>query len=201
MKTKRIGKWFVFAGLLLIAAALSLTLYNLNEQTKAARAAMNALQKMEVPNEYAEGESEIPEYLRNPTMEMPEMEIDGEMYVGIVTIPTLELQLPVISQWSYPRLKLAPCRMQGSAYLDDLIIMAHNYASHFGTLVNLQLGDTIYFGDIEGNIFYYEVVEIETLDAGAVEDMTAGDWDLTLFTCTVGGKSRVTVRCVQVKAE
>ena len=29
----------------------------------------------------------------------------------------------------------------------------------------------------------------------AVEEMTAGEYDLTLFTCTYGGQSRVTVRC------
>jgi sortase A len=26
--------------------------------------------------------------------------------------------------------------------------------------------------------------------------MESGDWDLTLFTCTTGGQSRITVRCV-----
>jgi hypothetical protein len=27
--------------------------------------------------------------------------------------------------------------------------------------------------------------------------MTDGEYDLTLFTCTYGGKSRVTVRCME----
>ena len=35
----------------------------------------------------------------------------------------------------------------------------------------------------------------------SVQEMTDGDWDLTLFTCTVGGKSRVTVRCVLAEGE
>jgi sortase A len=37
---------------------------------------------------------------------------------------------------------------------------------------------------------------MEILSPFAVEEMTSGDWDMTLFTCTVGGQSRVTVRCV-----
>ena len=39
-------------------------------------------------------------------------------------------------------------------------------------------------------------VELETLSPFAIEEMTGGNWDLTLFTCTVGGQYRVTVRCV-----
>ena len=40
--------------------------------------------------------------------------------------------------------------------------------------------------------------ELETLDADAVDYMSAGDWDLTLFTCTYGGQSRVTIRCEEI---
>lgn len=42
------------------------------------------------------------------------------------------------------------------------------------------------------------VAEVEILKPTDVEQMIAGDWQLTLFTCTVGGTSRVTVRCRQV---
>ena len=213
MNSKQIGKWFIFGGLLLIAAALCLVICNINEQTQAAQSSINALQQIEsAKNEnkttapalkpgITVDEPEIPAYLRDPYMQMPELEIDGEMYIGVISIPALKLQLPVISEWSYPRLKIAPCRFQGTPYLDDLIVLAHNYQSHFGTLVNLQLGDDVYFEDMDGNVFHYAVVEMETLDSTAIEDMVAGDWDLTLFTCTVGGKSRVTVRCEQTKAE
>ena len=45
-------------------------------------------------------------------------------------------------------------------------------------------------------MFGYEVIELETLSPFAIEEMTGGNWDLTLFTCTVGGQYRVTVRCV-----
>ena len=213
MNSKQIGKWFIFGGLLLIAAALCLVTCNINEQTQAAQSSINALQQIEsAKNEnkttdpdlkpgITVDEPEIPAYLRDPYMQMPELEIDGEMYIGVISIPALKLQLPVISEWSYPRLKISPCRFQGTPYLDDFIVLAHNYQSHFGTLVNLQLGDDVYFEDMDGNVFHYAVVEMETLDSTAIEDMVAGDWDLTLFTCTVGGKSRVTVRCEQTNAE
>ena len=56
------------------------------------------------------------------------------------------------------------------------------------------------FTDAVGNVFLYTVAELETLGKTDVEEMQAGDWDLTLFTCTYGGKNRVTVRCVPAEA-
>ncbi len=69
------------------------------------------------------------------------------------------------------------------------------YVVSEGNLGKLSQGDEITFTDIDGKVFSYEVVSLETLSPYDVEDMTDGDWDLTLFTCTVGGQSRVTVRC------
>ena len=61
------------------------------------------------------------------------------------------------------------------------------------------MGDELSFTDADGNVFYYTVDEIETLSPFATEEMTSSGWDLTLFTCTVGGASRVTVRCEKVE--
>ena len=106
----------------------------------------------------------------------------------------LGLELPVAADWSYPALRTVPCRYKGSAYLDDLIICAHNYDSHFGRLKALHAGDEVIFTDAAGNVFDYEVSVLETLPPTAIEDMEQGG-DLTLFTCTIGGASRVTLRC------
>ncbi len=140
-------------------------------------------------------EIEIPDYVLNPEMDMPVLEHNGQDYIGVLEIPVLGLELPVISEWSYPRLKIAPCRYTGSIYTKDMVISAHNYQAHFGQLKNLYEGDRIIFTDADGNVFTYAVDFIETLSPYAIEDMTSGLWDLTLFTCTVGGSYRVTVRC------
>lgn len=47
---------------------------------------------------------------------------------------------------------------------------------------------------MDGNVFTYKMVEQETLLPTSIDAMESGDWDLTLFTCTVGGQSRVTIR-------
>ena len=41
----------------------------------------------------------------------------------------------------------------------------------------------------------YEVLEIEILNSDDITYMIDNDFDLTLYTCTSDGKSRITVRC------
>lgn len=139
--------------------------------------------------------SSQPPFVQYPEMEMPTKEIDGQTYIGMVEVPSLELSLPVISEWTYPRLKKAPCRYVGSVYSKDMVICGHNYDRHFGRLKDLAVGDEVRFTDMDGNVFFYSVCGTEQLGKYAVEDMLAGEWDLTLFTCTKGGRMRVTVRC------
>ena len=191
---KHKGKGLIFTGLLLIAAALFLTGYNLFDQMRAQRSAAQAAAQLaeRLPQTT---QTDVPDYLLTPEMEMPVETIDGVDYVGVLRIPALALELPVISQWSYPLLKIAPCRYSGSAYQNNLVLCAHNYASHFGNLKNLHIGDAVTFTDMDGSLFTYQVAELENLPPQATEEMENGDWDLTLFTCTVGGQSRVTVRC------
>lgn len=207
------NKWskrFIGIGILCLLAAFCLTAYNIWSDAQAGETADSALQQMKqfqddkfqddtVQDTVNPSEEEIPDYILNPEMDMPTQEIDGQDYIGTLVIESLGLSLPIISEWSYPRLQIAPCRYAGSAYLDNMVIAAHNYKSHFGHLKNLSQGDTVTFTDIDGNVFNYQVVEIETLSPYSIQEMTSGDWDLTLFTCTIGGQARVAIRCACVE--
>ena len=143
-------------------------------------------------------ETEIPDFILNPEMEMPEKYIDGMYYIGILTVPAIDLELPVAASWSYDALRLAPCRFTGSAYTDDLVIAGHNYTTHFASLHSLQQGDILSFTDVDGNVFTYRVAETEILGENAVAEMTGSGYALSLFSCTVGGQYRVTVRCERI---
>ena len=212
MKSKtRLGNVLLAAGALFLAAALLLTGSNLVETYQAGQASARLSQvvfsRIESQTQEADslsqatlagGEEETPEHLLNPEMEMPVEEIEGYGYIGLLEIPALGLSLPVMSQWSYPNLKLAPCRYSGSAYTGNFTIAGHNYSTHFGPIGGLNAGDSITFTDMQGNRFAYEVQVVETLEATAVEDMVGEEWDLTLFTCDLSGESRITVRCLRV---
>jgi len=133
-----------------------------------------------------------------PVPEMPTMTIGGQQYIGYLELPTIALNLPVMSDWSYPQLRKAPCRYTGSAYEDNMVIMAHNYERHFGNLTSLNIGDPVQFVDAQGSIFRYRVAAHETLAPTDVAPMVDNAYDLTLFTCTYGGASRITVRLERV---
>lgn len=143
---------------------------------------------------------ELPYYIANPDVEMLEVEVDGRDYIGMLEIPALELEIPVLSQWSLEGAKVAPCRYFGSAYKNNMVIAGHNYPAHFGRLSELGIGEQLSFTDMEGNRFCYEVISMEILQPDQIEDMCTGQWDMTLFTCTVGGQSRVTLRCKWIEA-
>ncbi|WP_426759704.1 sortase [Mediterraneibacter faecis] len=205
-KKNWIGKIFTITGLLLFAAALALSVYNLWDDYRAEQSKEKLLEEYRDKNQNISDEGEqaeesdgqIPDYQLNPEMEMPEVmleELDGAACIGVLEIPAIDLKLPVLSEWSYPLLKKAPCRYSGSAYLDNLVIAAHNYRTHFGKLKELETGDEVIFTDAAGNRFEYKVTAVEALTPQSVEDMTSGEWALSLFTCTLDGKNRVTVRC------
>lgn len=203
------GTVFIVIGCILILAAASLSVYNWQDSLRAEKSVSkasgvlsehisDALIQQEDYTRYEDVEY-IPDYVLDPDMDMPVKEIDGYNYIGMLNIPVLNLNLPVIESWSSSLLKLAPCRYVGSAYKSGFIIAAHNYDAHFAKLKELNAGDKIVFSDIEGNRFVYEVVTLENLKATDIEEMSAGDWDLTLFTCTPGGQYRVSVRCIRSK--
>ena len=205
MKTNR-GTIWINAGLLLIAAALFLSAYNERESHEARDSAQQVIAQLcdALPTEAGETEPEpesttVPESLPDVEREMPVRTINGRDYIGVLSIPSLGLELPVISQWDYPSLKIAPCRYSGSLYQNNLIICAHNYASHFGKLKQLRSGDTVLFTDMDEHVVTFQMVERETLNPMDAEGMEAGDWDLTLFTCTIGGQTRVTIRLERVE--
>lgn len=126
--------------------------------------------------------------------ELPTVEIDGYGYVGQLEIPALELELPVMSEWDYGRLQIAPCRQFGSS-AEDLVIAAHNYSSHFGRLQELAIGDSVVFTDIDGLRSTYSVGDIRILRPTETKSVQQSGFDLVLYTCTYGGKSRVAVFC------
>ena len=185
----RLGKICIAFGIILVLAAALLFVRNIYEAKQAEQSAQEILEKLteqmeqlsEAPDPYGEG--------------MKTAEIDGYEYVGRLTIPAAGMDLPVMAQWDYERLKLAPCRYSGSVNTGDLVIAAHNYSSHFRPLWHISIGDKVYFTDMDGIRSTYRVEDVETLSPTSVEDMTESGYALTLFTCNYGGSARVTVRC------
>lgn len=197
MKNKS-GIAFMAVGLALIIGALSLMVYNKHEEKRAGADAEIILSELDEQLKDKLPDSN-PAYELDDEVQMPVAVIDGYEYIGKIYFPTLDLTLPVISNVGNKRLKKAPCRYSGSVYTDDMIIGGHNYITHFGRINRLRYGDEVVFTDIDKNEFRYTVIGTETINGSDADSLLSGDWDLSLFTCTMSGRSRITVRCAKIK--
>ena len=185
---KWIGVICVFLGVCCILSSVGFVAYNRWENENAEDIAQDLLEDIQSIIEEKQPEQFLPE-------EMATVKVDGYDCIGILSVPVLDLELPVLTDWSYAKLKKAPCHYYGTYYEKDFVIAAHNYKSHFGRLSELQAGDIVVFTDINNIEHYYEVVLLETLPKNATKEMITSGFDLSLYTCTPGGSNRVTVRC------
>ena len=198
------GNLLITLGILLIATAAGLAGYNLWDAGRAQKAAEEITGQLisDIESKVEDGKTAAP-YV-DPNTPMPVEMIDGYEYIGVLEIPSEGLSLPVMNEWDYTRLKISPCRFTGTYYSDDLVICAHNYMRHLGPLLQIGIGEDIYFTSVDGLTIHYIVTNRETVEPTAVEQMIENtsnsgtsllDWDLTLFTCNLGGQTRCAVRC------
>lgn len=213
---KKHGMCCIAIGTMLLIAALSLVIcnYRTNKIAEENSERILSVMKEKIPQKtepetttFHASDDLFQEYeTQPPTPEEPTeeavIEIENNPYIGYISIPALGIELPVMSEWSYDNFKISPCRYKGTAATGDIIIAAHNYNSHFGHLNELGGGEEIIFTAADGTVYNYEIVHTESISGTDVEAMEFGsaeNWDLTLFTCTLSGQSRVTVRAVLIE--
>ena len=207
---RRRGGALLTLGLALVALAAALSLYNVLDARRAARAAALAAQQVRAEIAAARAEDSAQPEPARPEAEKPgaqreaaapadeapdEVAPDGTEYLGLLSIPALGLELPVAVEYSDAQLRSTPCRYSGSALTEDLVIAGHNYRGHFGALSSLRVGDAVTVTCMDGEALFYTVAAFEVLQPNEAEALTAGTWALTLFTCTPGGRERLAVRC------
>lgn len=189
----------IVLGVLLMAGAAGLTVWNLHTDQAAAEERDSLLLALsermpQTPQPEAQPEAE-PMPMENG---MPVVEIDGRNYMGAIYFPDLNRELPVLATYDLDSLKIAPAVLCGTPVGRDLVICAHNYRSHFGPLHRLPIGAQVQLKAADGTLYQYAVAATEVVSPFAVADVTNGAWDLTLFTCTLGGRTRYVARCDMV---
>lgn len=135
--------------------------------------------------------------------EVPRTVIEDVSYMGILTIPALGLELPIIylEEWEPEYMDIAPCTYSGSLKRHDLVIMAHNYQTHFLGILNMQPGQEVILSSVDGMTYTYVVTAVDVMHRSQKEKLYEGDWDLTLFTCVPETFNRCAVRCQLVTVE
>ena len=192
----------IVIGSVLLLAALGLYGYNRYEDAQAGAEAQVVVQDLEQKLEQTVSRAESTETSSDSeemlSPELPVVMLDGYDYIGVISIPAIDIKLPVMSDWSYPKLKISPCREFGSSRTDDLVIAAHNYESHFGKLGSVSVGDNVIFTDMDGVENHYIVQKTDILQPTDVDAVEHSGYDLVLYTCTYGGKTRITVFCDRI---
>jgi len=184
----KIGTLLITIGITLILSSLYIIINNHYKDINALKESQNVLTLMEEVSNKKDNENNKSELIN----------INGYDYIGTIIIPTLNLELPVMSNFDYERLNIAPCVYYGSLSTNDLIICGHSYKSHFKYLDNLNKNDRIVLTDAKGENHIYKVEVIEVLSPTDIEEMINNEFDLTLYTCTEDGLNRITVRCNRV---
>ena len=173
-------------GAALLLGALSLFAWSRWDESRAGASVAEVMEQLKPQVGSVETEKDDP---------LPRVLVGENYYIGYLDVPALGLELPVMTTWSYDQLRVTPCRYYGSVESGDLVIAGSGYPSHFSRLVELHAGDDVRFVGMDGAEYDYAVAEVGTLPDTAVDELTAGECPLTLFTCSDGGTSSVVVRC------
>lgn len=187
------GLILVITGCILILIAGLMVTYNSYENNKAGIESKKMYEKLKDVNVDTKEEVST---LENDEMKV--VNIDGNEYIATINIPALNLELPVMSDWDYTKMKVSPCKYYGSIFTNDLVICAHSYDNLFGRIKDLNAGDILILTDMNNNKYYYEVKVTEVLSPKDVKEMIESEFDLTLYTCTTDALNRFTVRLNRV---
>lgn len=192
-------------GAALLCAALLLAAKNRREETSAGEAAATLLvQAEQTIAQHAAPPAAVPtpapssaaeETLSPSPSASPSAAPEGPAFLGVLSVPAVSLTVPVLAEWSYYHLTLAPCRDCGSVETGDLVIAAHNYDTHFGRLSRIAPGDSVYFTDMAGSTTEYAAASVEQRDPSDAEGVRDSGYPLVLYTCSWDCTARVTVFC------
>lgn len=123
-------------------------------------------------------------------------------YESIISIPSLGIEYPVLSETSDELLEISINKFWGGSpnSVGNYCVVGHNYKSGkmFGKLSQIKTGDIVKLTDLSGNTLNYKVYDRFVVYPDNVEctsQKTNGLKEMTLITCTNGGKQRLIVKC------
>jgi len=135
--------------------------------------------------------------------------VNGEDYtvVGVLNIPTLNIEYPILSETSTQLLKVSLNKYWGANpnEVGNMVVVGHNYKNNkfFSNLSKIQHGEIVKITDLDGKTLDYKVYDtyvIDPYDNACTSQLTDGKTEITLITCHYeNGSNHATKRFV-VKA-
>ena len=179
----------ITAGCLLLAAAmLMLAVWQISLHMAAAKSERDVQTILQL---IPEPQAAVPEPRSNNTMAA--LPVDGTDYIGLLSFPRYDSVLPVRADWN-KRLP-SPCRYDGSVYDGSLIIGGSNQKGQYTFWPEISAGDVLYFTDMTGNRYTYEVTDIRYREHADDRTLRSTEADLTLFIKNIYASEYIIVYC------
>ena len=134
-----------------------------------------------------------------------QVEYKGYNVVGIITIPKLELEYPIIDKTNEEAMKVSITKFWGNNVNDigNFTMAGHNYmdGTMFGGTKKLNIGDLIEMTDLSGRTIEYRIFDkyvIDPNDVECVNSVEGGTREITLITCTNGRSNRLIIKAREI---
>lgn len=188
----KFSKYLIILGILCVLLSITLYIKNKYQELDTGKKSKEILDIIETKINVNDKEE-----IKTNTEDLV-LNISGYDYIGVISIPSLNIKLPIMRETDYDRLAISPCKYYGNITTNDLVLCAHDYVNQFGKISNLKEDDIVIITDVLGNNYVYKVVLTEELNPTDITNMIDSPFDLTLYTCSYGALKRITVRCNRI---
>ena len=189
-------------------------LANINEQVDSTVAKNNVLVVvLDEENEREQAEIEEKEKPSTTVTKTVQTTNDGYQYATVATIniPKINVNYPILdgttdsTEETESLLKISPTKFWGPEpnEIGNFCIVGHNYRNtkFFSKVPTLENGDIIEITDMEGKTIQYKIYDkyqVDPTDLSCTSQLTNGNKEITLITCTDDSKQRVIVKAKEV---
>lgn len=129
----------------------------------------------------------------------------GYNIVGIIKIPKINIEYPIIEKTSNETMALSITKFWGNNVNDigNFAMAGHNYfdSTMFSNTKKLTIGDIIEMTDLQGNSVEYAVFEKYTVnpnDTDCIKCVKENTREITLITCINGRSNRLIVKAREI---
>lgn len=130
-----------------------------------------------------------------------DQEIEGYKVVGIINIPKINIEYPILEKTNKESLKLSITKFYGEKInqIGNVVLAGHNNLNNkmFGKIDKLENGDIIELTDSQMVTIKYEVFDkyiIDPNDISCIYPVDENTREVTLITCTNRDKNRLVVK-------
>ena len=217
-RRKKIYKFICMLSIFVIIVLISFYIYAEYDKSKNENISQEILSDMtaseETENEENDGSDDIWEIIIATAQEQDDdgvygiyTDANGNKYetIGTISIPTIDVEYPILSETTTALLKIAPCKFWGPEpnEVGNLCIAGHNYKTDqfFSNVPDLVVGDVIEITDLSGRTLKYSVYDKYTVvpeDTSCTSQETDGKKIVTLITCTDDNEKRVIVQAKEI---